>query len=170
MNVRLYPNEYVESVSDIDYRVLYAKGYRALIFDIDNTLVPHGGECTPQVESLFECLHKMGFATLLLSNNSVRRVESFAAKLDTLWIADAGKPCPEAFTRALRMLNVQASAAVVIGDTTFTDIAGANRAGIPSILVKFIGYYNKEKKGIRRRIERILLAFFPLVARSRHIF
>ena len=39
---KLYPYEYVDSVFDIDYQKLYEKGYRGIIFDIDNTLVPQG--------------------------------------------------------------------------------------------------------------------------------
>ena len=161
--MRLFPDLYVESVSDIDYKALYDNGVRALIFDIDNTLVPHGSCCTDDVRRLFERLHRIGFATLLLSNNSEARVADFAEGLNTLWIADADKPRPESFGRALKLLGVDAREAVVIGDTTFTDIAGANRAGIASILVKYIGYYKKEKKGIRRRIERMILACYPLV-------
>ena len=33
----LYPHAYVESVFSIDFKELYDKGYRAIIFDIDNT-------------------------------------------------------------------------------------------------------------------------------------
>lgn len=163
----LFPDLYVESVTDIDYNALYRNGVRAIIFDIDNTLVPHGTECTQDVRELFKRLHQIGFATLLLSNNSEARVSDFADGLTTLWIADADKPRPESFRRALHLLRVDASEAVVIGDTTFTDIAGANRAGISSILVKYIGYYKNDKKGIRRRIERLILACYPLVRRWR---
>lgn len=164
-----FPNEYVENVFSIDYGVLRAAGYRALIFDIDNTLTPHGCDCPPEVEELFGSLHAMGFRTLLLSNNSEERILSFKRGIDTLHIADAGKPAPAAFLRALEMLGVSREEAIVIGDTTHTDIAGANRSGIASILVKYIGYYNNEKKGMRRRLERLMLAFFPLVARRRRL-
>ena len=49
---------------------------------------------------------------------------------------------------------------MVVGDQLFTDILGANRAGLESILVKYIGYYKKEKKGIRRNLEKVLLWFY----------
>ena len=45
-----YPHEYVESVFSIDYEKLYQKGYRGIVFDIDNTLVPHGADSTPEVD------------------------------------------------------------------------------------------------------------------------
>ena len=37
-----YPDRYMVSAYVIDFEELYKKGYRGLIFDIDNTLVPHG--------------------------------------------------------------------------------------------------------------------------------
>ena len=39
---RFYPGEYVDSTYEIDFDALYREGYRGIIFDIDNTLVPHG--------------------------------------------------------------------------------------------------------------------------------
>lgn len=160
----LFPNEYVESVFDIDYTRLYSLGYRALIFDIDNTLVPHGTDCTPQVADLFADLHKAGFKTILLSNNSRVRIQRFVDGLgcDVPFIEDADKPKPHSFIEAARRLGVDPAAAIMIGDTTFTDIAGANKAGMASILVKYIGYYKKEKKGIRRRLEKLVLLTYNL--------
>lgn len=38
---KFFPDKYVASTYVIDFEELYKKGYRGLIFDIDNTLVPH---------------------------------------------------------------------------------------------------------------------------------
>ena len=72
-----YPYEYLEDVFTIDYQALCDKGFKGLIFDIDNTLVPHGADSTEQVDELFATLHSMGFSTLLLSNNNRQRIERF---------------------------------------------------------------------------------------------
>ena len=82
----LFPGSYVEDVFSINYDNLYSKGYRGLIFDIDNTLVPHGADSTAQVDELFNKLHAMGFKTLLLSNNNKERIERFTQNIDTLYI------------------------------------------------------------------------------------
>ena len=37
-----FPDEYLDSAYGIDYEKLYREGYRGLLFDIDNTIVPHG--------------------------------------------------------------------------------------------------------------------------------
>ena len=39
---KFYPGEYLDSTYVIDFDRLYEEGYRGIIFDIDNTLVPHG--------------------------------------------------------------------------------------------------------------------------------
>ncbi len=155
-----YPGNYVEDVFSIDYEKLMAMGFKALILDIDNTLVPHGEGSTPAVDALFNRLHAMGWRTLLLSNNNRARIERFKENFDTLYIEEAGKPSPACYHHAVEMLEVKPSEVIVIGDQLFTDILGANRAGLASILVKYIGYYKKEKKGIRRNLEKVVLWFY----------
>ena len=50
---KFYPYEYANSVFDVDYKELYNKGYKGIIFDIDNTLVHHGDDSTKEVDELF---------------------------------------------------------------------------------------------------------------------
>ena len=155
-----YPSYYVEDVFSIDYEKLMTMGYKALIFDIDNTLVPHGADSTNAVDELFAKLNDMGMKTLLLSNNNQARIERFKKNFHTLYIEEAGKPHPQCYHMAVEMLEVKPNEVMVVGDQLFTDILGANRAGLESILVKYIGYYKKEKKGIRRNLEKVLLWFY----------
>lgn len=156
----LYPYEYVESVFSIDYKKLYEKGYRAIIFDIDNTLVPHGADSTDKVDNLFKEIQKIGLKTLLLSNNNEERVQRFLKNINSLYICDADKPKVDNYLKAVNMLNVPKEKIVFVGDQIFTDIYGANKAGIPNILVKYIGFYDKEKKGKKRQLEKIILKFY----------
>lgn len=164
-----FPNEYMESAYSIDYEALYRKGFRGIIFDIDNTLVPHGADCTPDAEALFRRLAGIGFKTLLLSNNSAERVERFNSTIGTLAIPDASKPASRSFHEAVRLLGTKRENTLMIGDTIHTDILGANRAGLKSILVKYIGYYDKGRKGLCRKLERAILLFFPLFHRRRRL-
>ena len=39
-------------------------------------------------------------------------------------------------------------------------MAQRHRAGLACILVKYIGYYKKEKKGVRRNLEKVVLWFY----------
>ena len=72
-----FPDEYLDSTYVIDFEKLYAQGYRGLIFDIDNTLVPHGAPADKRAKALFKRLKKIGFQCCLLSNNQYERVSSF---------------------------------------------------------------------------------------------
>ena len=156
----------MEDVFSIDYQQLFDKGCRGLIFDIDNTLVPHGADSTPEIDDLFSRLHGIGFKTILLSNNSEKRIRRFMKNIDTLFVAEAGKPDPDGFLRALDLLGCTKEEVVVVGDQVFTDIRGANRAGLRSILVKYIGHEKREWKGFHRYLEQLILLFYP---RSRRI-
>ena len=71
---RFYPNEYVNSVEDIDFDMYYKQGIRGVIFDIDNTLVPHGHPATDKSIEFFEKLRKIGLDTCLISNNQEPRL------------------------------------------------------------------------------------------------
>ena len=73
----IYPDEYLDSTYSIDFQMLYDDGYRGVIFDIDNTLVPHGEPADVRAIDLINNLRDMGFKVFLLSNNSRARVEMF---------------------------------------------------------------------------------------------
>lgn len=164
---KLFPYEYADSVFAVDYKKLRKKGFKAVIFDIDNTLVHHGDNSTPEIDQLFRDIHTAGLKTLLLTNNDDERVQRFIRNIDTLYICDAEKPDPAGYLKALRMLGVKKNEAVCIGDQIFTDVLGANRCGIPNILVKFITLPNEKKIGKRRHLENLILRFYKL-SRASH--
>jgi len=157
-----YPYEYVESVFSIDYDKLYNKGYKGIIFDIDNTLVHHGEDSTKEIDELFQSIHNIGLKTLLLSNNGEKRIEKFLKNIDSLYISNAEKPTTTNYLKAVEMLNMKKNEVLFIGDQIFTDIYGANKSGIDNILVKYIQNNDETKIGIKRNIEKIVLKFYKL--------
>lgn len=124
---RWYPTAHVPSVFAIDYEKLSALGYKGILFDIDNTLVHHGDDSTPEVDALFRHIHSLGLKTLLLSDNSVVRIERFNRNIRTLFIAEAGKPDPAAYRRACAILGLPPEQVVCVGDQVFRDIRGEQR-------------------------------------------
>ncbi|HDL4742737.1 TPA: YqeG family HAD IIIA-type phosphatase [Staphylococcus aureus] len=158
----LFPSTSVESVFSIDYQKLKAMGYKAIIFDIDSTLVPHGDDTTNEIDQLFKYLHKLGFKTLLLSNNSEERISTFNRNIKTLFIPMANKPHRANYLKAIRMLNVNYSEVILVGDQLFTDIIGANLCGIKNILVRFLKHPEDIKIGKKRQLERLILKLFAL--------
>ena len=157
-----YPHEYVESVFAIDYEKVYNKGYRGVIFDIDNTLVPHGKDSTNEIDELFRRIHEIGLQTIVLSNNSEERIRRFLANIDSLYIDDAQKPKTGGYRKALQMLGMRKEDVLCVGDQVFTDIYGANRSGIASILVRYIRAEDETKIGIRRTLEKMVLRLYGM--------
>lgn len=165
-----YPYEYVESVFLINYNKLYDMGYRGLIFDIDNTLVHHGDDSTPEIDSLFQTIQNIGFKTLLLSNNNEERIQRFIKNIDSLYIFHAQKPNTTNYLKAIEMMNLSKEKVLFIGDQVFTDILGANRSGIASILVKYIRLKEENKIGKKRKLENIILKFYKRSKKFQHRF
>ncbi len=159
---KYYPYEHINSVFSIDYEKIYSLGYKAIIFDIDNTLVHHGDDSNDRVDRLFRDIHSIGLKTLLLSNNSTERIERFIKNIDTLYIADADKPNTDGYLKALEALGAPKDEAIVIGDQIFTDILGANKCGIPSVLVDFIYIEGVTKIGKKRYLEKLILKILKL--------
>ena len=157
---KFYPYEYVDSVFAIDYEALYNNGQRGLIFDSDNTLVHHGDDSTEEIDELFKTIQEIGFKTLVLSNNNKERVTRFLTNIDSLYICDAEKPKVGNYNKAVEMLGIKKEEAVFIGDQVFTDILGANRSGMASILVKFIQLDSETNIGKRRQLEKVILGFY----------
>ena len=69
-----FPSFSVLSVYALDFHRLYEKGYRALFFDIDNTLVYHDEPALFETVKLFALLRSIGIQTAILSNNGESRV------------------------------------------------------------------------------------------------
>lgn len=156
----IYPKEEYGSAYQIPYDKFYKKGYRAIIFDIDNTLVPHGAPADERAKKLCDDLRQLGFQICFLSNNNTRRVAPFAEALGATYISNAGKPFKKGYQQAAARLQVSTSNILFVGDQVLTDIIGANRVGYYSILV---GPVNR-KEGVfivlKRWLENISIFFY----------
>lgn len=157
---KFYPEEYVDSSYTIDYETLYEKGIRGIIYDIDNTLVEHGKPATERAVRLFEKLRAIGFDTCLISNNKEPRVKPFAEAVGSKYVYDAHKPSRTNYIKAMELMGTDTGNTYFIGDQLFTDVYGANRAGIPSILVKPIHPKEEIQIVLKRKLEKIVLLFY----------
>lgn len=157
---RFFPDEWQDSTYEIDFETLYEEGYRGLIFDIDNTLVPHGAPADERAIQLFSRLKKLGFACCLLSNNQLERVSTFNEKVDVRFIEDAHKPAIRNYIKAMEVMETDKANTIFIGDQLFTDVWGAKRAGIRNILVKPIHPKEEIQIVLKRCLEKIVLFFY----------
>lgn len=155
-----YPNEIQESTYVIPFEEWKKKGYQGIIFDIDNTLVPHGADADERSIQLFQRLKDLGFETMLLSNNKEPRVKRFNKEIGTGYIYKAGKPGLKNYYKAMERMGTVAENTLFVGDQLFTDVWGAKRAGIYSILVKPINPKEEIQIVLKRYLEKIVLYFY----------
>ncbi|MGF0018104.1 YqeG family HAD IIIA-type phosphatase [Sporofaciens sp. SGI.106] len=155
-----FPDRYVASTYVIDFEELYEKGFRGLIFDIDNTLVPHGEPADERAIALFERLKKIGFHCCLISNNQEPRVKMFNESIQVDYVYNAHKPSTKNYKKAMEIMGTDVHNTVFIGDQLFTDVWGAKRTGIPSILVKPIHPKEEIQIVLKRYLEKIVLYFY----------
>ena len=120
---RFFPDAYLDSAYVVNYEKLYQEGYRGILFDIDNTLVPHGAPADPEAVRLFQQLRDIGFSCCLVSNNRKKRVEPFAASVGAQFIEMAAKPSRKGYERAMERTQGIRS----LSETSFLPIYGGLR-------------------------------------------
>lgn len=169
-----YPNESLKSAYEVDYEAFYAKGYRGVIFDIDNTLVKHGAPADEKSQELFLRLKKLGMKAVVLSNNGKKRVQGFAEKAGEKsgeklsWIHLANKPFKRGYIKAMEKMGTNSKNTLFIGDQIFTDILGAKRLGIYCILTRPIDDKEEIQIVLKRIPEKIMLDSYEKKNRREH--
>ena len=164
---RFFPDAYVASTYVIDFEKLYEEGIRAVIFDIDNTLVPHGAPADDRAKALFARLKKIVYQCCLISNNQESRVKMFNQDIQVNYICDAHKPSTKNYKKAMKIMGTDVSNTVFVGDQLFTDVWGAKRAGIRNILVKPIHPKEEIQIVLKRYLEKIVLYFYQKERKGR---
>lgn len=155
-----YPDIVMDSAYTIDYEKLYREGYRGIIFDIDNTLVPHGAPADERAIALFERLKAIGYQAVLLSNNKEPRVKMFNDAVKVSYIYKAGKPGRNGYQKAMELMGTTVENTFFVGDQLFTDVWGAKRVGLKNFLTKPIHPKEEIQIVCKRYLEKIVLFFY----------
>jgi len=110
---------------------------RALVIDVDCTLLPHRSSVLPPVAERW--LQEVGAQRpihLFSNNPSRRRIGGLSQKLGLPYTAAAAKPRRRALRRVIEDLKLPASQVALVGDRVFTDVLAGNRLGLFTVLVK----------------------------------
>ena len=154
----IYPNEYFSKVEEITIEFLQKNKIKALILDVDNTLINYYHKLLDGTEQWCDNLKKKGIKFCIVSNsNKKEKVEKVANKLDIPYIFFAKKPLKFGFKKASKILDLQNEQIAVVGDQIFTDIIGANRSKMFSILVDPIEEKDILITRIKRPIEKAII-------------
>lgn len=136
MPSNLTPDFRKSKAFDIDAGFLAGAGIAALIIDIDNTLVEWRGEEPGDVAvAWITSLKRAGIKLALVSNAGGPRALRMGERLGIPAVAPAKKPMKTGFMKALSKLGTKPEETAVVGDQIFTDVLGAHRCGLKTILV-----------------------------------
>lgn len=152
------PDIYKKSIYNINYDLLYSRGIKCLLFDLDNTIVPVTVKtCTKKTKKLFEELKNKGFTVILFSNSSKLRVKNFKDELNVNYVCFAMKPFLKKYKKIMQTYKFSEAEIACIGDQILTDIKGGNKLGLTTILVNPLGTKEKLCTKLSRIYERKVL-------------
>ncbi len=154
----LLPDCTVENVAFLDKAFYDERGIKALVFDIDNTLVKHTDKTPPKnVLDYFALLREWNIKYSIVSNNSSERVSAFCVNLGVPFFADALKPRGKYIKKAMKEMGAKKGETALVGDQLFTDMLGGNLLGLYTILVTAVGEDETSFVSFKRKFEKILL-------------
>lgn len=156
---RFCPDHHVPSVSAIEPEILVEAGIKAVLLDLDNTLVAwRGSEVPNHTEEWVDACKRAGLRLCLVSNTrNLPRLKALSNRLGVPYVRGRMKPAKDGFRQALALLKASPEQAVMVGDQLFTDVWGANRMGMRSIWVERVHPREFFGTKISRMAERLLL-------------
>ena len=159
----LRPDAVVSSVTEVTPDFLHALGVRAVLVDLDDTLLAAGSDLLEPLFTVWlESLKRAQIPVAILSNGTRIRVARWAAELGLEGLPLTGKPRGRAFRRGLETLGTPAHETAMVGDQLFTDVLGANRAGMVSVLVTPLSPGKLPHTRVLRRFETFVLRRYRL--------
>lgn len=149
----------VRSIHDVTPDLLAELGLRALLVDVDDTLLCAAAtDLATDVRDWFKGLEDAGVRMAILSNGSKERVANVAREVGVPALSMAGKPFKWAFKRGLKLLgNAEPAETGMVGDQLFTDVLGAKIAGLTTILVEPLSPGKLPHTRLARQLERWVL-------------
>ena len=155
---KLTPTFQFDNVLQLTPDWLAGHGVRGLIVDMDNTIAPHNENTVlPGLECWLASLSAAGISFTVLSNNDEGRVKPLADRLHIGYVHSAGKPRRRGYFAAMQRMGTRPENTLMAGDQLFTDIWGAARAGLRTVLVKPIAEKENAFIKLKRLLERPFL-------------
>ena len=131
------PDYLVEAVYQLKAERLKALGIKAVMVDLDNTLIAwNNPDGTPELLEWLSEMRENQVKVIVVSNNKQARVARAVEKFGVDYIWRAMKPFERGIKQALKKFGEKPEEVVMVGDQLMTDIRAAHRAGVKSILVQ----------------------------------
>lgn len=154
----LGPDRFAPRLSEVPLSELEEAGIRGIILDLDNTIVCWGGsDIAEEHLAWVRAARDRGVRMVMLSNNFSDRVTQIARQMEIPFVANACKPSPLGFIRALRVLGLPRKSVAVVGDQLFTDVLGGRICGLYTILTEPLEKKDHPITNVFRFFERLML-------------
>lgn len=159
------PSYIFPKITDISIEFLKDKDIRLLLMDFDNTMLPYTTNI-PSAELLLwiQQIKEAGIDLCIVSNSHKSRVPDFCKAYNVACVVHAAKPGTKGIHRAIEQQGAEQKHTALVGDQIYTDVLGANRAGITSLLVRSIHNHN-----IWLKLRHLLEIPFIAMARKRRV-
>ncbi len=138
------PDYFAKTTSEIDFEYLRNKGIKAMMFDLDHTILVHGS--TDVETNISKALDSSGMKVYIATNrresnglNDIKKSISAQGIMFARSVSIA-KPRKEYYKLAIEMTGVKPEEVAMVGDRLVQDIWGANRAGITTVMVSKFGH------------------------------
>jgi len=149
------PKEIRNNIYEITPEEIFARGLKAVICDLDDTLLPHHGSDIPcKLTSWIQNMRDAGIEVMIISNGKKRRITPVCESIGIPFTPMACKPFPFGFIKAKRILGLKGKEILYIGDQIFTDMLGANLAGLETLLVTPISFKTTWIWRLKRSLEK----------------
>lgn len=161
------PTIYVKDVFNINYPKLKSQNIKGIIFDIDNTIVKCKDKTpTKEIKELIKELKNQKFEVFIITNALKQRALRIGNELGIKTYYLSMKPSSKNYQKLMLENNLKSSDLVAIGDQLYTDIKGANKENIKSILVDPLSKQESIFTKINRLKENTLVKKHKIIERG----
>lgn len=156
--MKIYPDIYVNNVTNISLDILKNRNIKGLILDVDNTLINYDKKILEGSIEWCEKLKEEGIKFCIVSNsNKEDKVKKVAKTFGIPYIFFAKKPFKKGLLNGAEIMNLDPENVAVVGDQIFTDVIGSNRCNMTSILVEPIEKKDILITAIKRPLENAII-------------
>ena len=143
MRFPFLPTVITGSITELSPAFLNSKGIRLLMLDFDNTIVPYTTNApTEAMSAWLKMMTESEISVCVVSNSRKDRVKHFCKIYGLDCITHAKKPFSKGIRQCLDKYALPEENCALAGDQIYTDVLGANCAGVQSILVSAIDNHN----------------------------
>lgn len=154
----LKPNARFNRVTDITPKFLKDNNIKGIILDVDNTLLDLDEKPISRLDEWIKSIKEANIKIVIASNSyKKKKLEFISKKIKAEYIRLSIKPFKRGLKKAQKILNLDANNIAEIGDQLFTDVYGANRMKMFSILTTPISEEKFAISKLKRKIERKFL-------------